>query len=145
MGGFGSVKLALQHPELFASVSALSGAIIPIGWEDLDRYSFMARYTLKRAFGDSREKNSLDANDPWTILRDLFFSEPPFQVELRAGSEDVYGLDGVAAQYGNLLNTHGVPTTVILEPGGHDWDYWRKAMQDILAWHARQFEYDSKR
>lgn len=145
MGGYGSVKLALKHPELFASVSALSGAIIPIGWKDLDRYSFMARYTLKRVFGDSEQKNALDANDPWTILRDLYFREPPFQVELRAGTEDVYGLDGVAAQYGNLLNEHGVPTTIILEPGGHDWDYWKRAMQDILAWHGRQFEYDSSR
>jgi S-formylglutathione hydrolase FrmB len=145
MGGYGSVKLALKHPAMFDSVSALSGALIPLGWDDLERYSLMARYTLKRVFGRSAEKNSLDANDAWSILRDLYFSEPPFQVELRASTEDVYGLDGVAAQYGNLLNEHGVPTTVILEPGGHDWDYWKRAMLDILAWHGRQFEYDSSR
>ena len=142
MGGYGAVKLALKNPRMFGSVSALSGAIIPFGWEDLKRYSFVARFTLKRIFGKSPEKNSLDANDAWTILFGLRFEEPPFAAHLRAGTEDVYGLDGVAAQYGNLLNEHGVPTTIVLEPGGHDWTYWRRGMREILRWHGEKFQYD---
>ncbi|MEP6994538.1 MAG: alpha/beta hydrolase family protein [Acidobacteriota bacterium] len=145
MGGYGAVKLALKHPDMFASVSSLSGALIPMGWEELPRYSFMARYTLERVFGRSAAQNSLDANDVWQILFPLQFREPPFSVSLRAGTEDVYGLDGVAAQYGNVLNEHGVPTTIVLEPGGHDWDYWRRAMPEILRWHGERFEYDSGR
>jgi S-formylglutathione hydrolase FrmB len=35
-----------------------------------------------------------------------------------------------------------VPTTVVLEPGRHDWSYWKHAMLDILAWHGARFEYD---
>ena len=146
MGGYGSVKLALTHPDFYGSVSALSGAIIPFSWEDLKRYSWVARYTLMRVFGRDAEKNSLDANDAWQILGRLQFDEskPPFAARLQAGTEDVYGLDGVASQYGNLLNEHGVPTTVLLEPGRHDWSYWRPAMQEILDWHAARFEYDSR-
>ena len=142
MGGYGAVKTALRHPELYGSVSSLSGALIPFGWDELARYSFVARYTLKRVFGDSRQDNVLDANDAWHVLWGLCFEAPPFAVELRAGTQDVYGLDGVAAQYGMLLNERGVPTTVVLEPGGHDWDYWKHAMLDILAWHGARFEYD---
>ncbi len=142
MGGYGAVKTALRHPGLYASVSSLSGAIIPFGWDELERYSFVARYTLKSVFGRSRQENSLDANDAWHILWGLCFAAPPFEVELRAGTEDVYGLDGVAAQYGILLNDAGVPTTVVLEPGRHDWSYWKHAMLDILAWHGARFEYD---
>ena len=142
MGGYGAVKTALRHPELYGSVSSLSGALIPFGWDELARYSFVARYTLKRVFGDSRQDNVLDANDAWHVLWGLCFQAPPFAVELRAGTQDVYGLDGVAAQYGMLLNERGVPATVILEPGGHDWDYWKHAMLDILAWHGARFEYD---
>lgn len=142
MGGYGAVKTALRHPGFYGSVSSLSGAIIPFGWDELDRYSFVARYTLKRVFGRSRQNNSLDANDAWRVLWGLCFETPPFEVELRAGTEDVYGLDGVAAQYGMLLNDRGVPTTVVLEPGGHDWRYWKRAMLDILAWHGARFEYD---
>jgi len=29
-------------------------------------------------------------------------------------------------------------------PGGHDWSYWRPAMQEILDWHAARFEYDAR-
>ena len=50
----------------------------------------------------------------------------------------------VAAQYGMLLNERGIPTTVLLEAGGHDWSYWKGAMLDILAWHGARFEYDRK-
>jgi S-formylglutathione hydrolase FrmB len=142
MGGYGAVKTALKHPEMFGTVSALSGALIPFGWKDLERYSFVARYTLKRVFGSSEDRNTLDANDVWTILFGLQFAQPPFSVHLRAGTEDVYGLDGVAAQYGNLLNEHGVPTTILLEPGGHDWVYWRRGMREILRWHGERFAYD---
>ncbi len=142
MGGYGAVKIALKHPGLYDSVSSLSGALIPFGWGELPRYSLVARYTLMRVFGRSERDNSLDSNDVWNILWGMCFEEPPFEVELRAGTEDFYGLDGVATQFGTLLNEHGVPTTVILEPGGHDWTYWRRAMMDILAWHGRRFEYD---
>ena len=141
MGGYGAVKTALRHPELYGSVSSCPGRSSRSAGTS-SRYSFVARYTLKRVFGDSRQDNVLDENDAWHVLWGLCFQAPPFAVELRAGTQDVYGLDGVAAQYGMLLNERGVPTTVILEPGGHDWDYWKHAMLDILAWHGARFEYD---
>jgi S-formylglutathione hydrolase FrmB len=143
MGGYGAVKTALRHAGSYGAVSSVSGAIIPFDWQELPRYSWIARFTLMRVFGRDREKNSLVENDAWRILWGLCFDAPPFVVELRAGTSDVYGLDHVAAQYGMLLNERGVPTTVVLEPGGHDWAYWRGAMRAILAWHGRRFEYDS--
>src|SRR5499427_682126 len=107
MGGYGAIKTALKHPDVYGSVSALSGAIIPFGWDELPRYSFVARWTLKRTFGGKKDDNSLDANDAWLMLWGLCFEEHPVlrcdEVELRAGSEDFYGLDRVAAQYGMLL------------------------------------------
>jgi S-formylglutathione hydrolase FrmB len=143
MGGYGAVKTALKHPDLYGAVSALSGAIIPFGWDELPRYNLVARFTLMRVFGRSKEDNVLDANDAWLMLWRLCFDAPPFEVELRAGAEDAYGLERVAAQYGMLLNERGVPTTVVIEPGGHDWDYWTGAMGDILDWHGARFEYDA--
>ncbi len=143
MGGYGAVKTALRHPELYGSVSSLSGALIPFGWEDLERYNFVARYSLKRIFGKDERDNSLDENDAWNVLWGKCFTVPPFAVHMRGGTSDVYGLERVAAQYGMLLNERGVPTTVVLEPGTHEWTYWRHAMMDILRWHGGRFEYDA--
>ncbi len=145
MGGFGAMKAALQHPEIYGTVSSVSGALIPLGWEDLKRYNWVARFTLMRIFGRDEKDNSLAENDPWNILWGLCFEKPPFIAHMRGGTEDVYGLERVAAQYGMLLNERGVPTTVVLEPGTHDWRYWRTAMRNILAWHGARFEYDPRR
>jgi S-formylglutathione hydrolase FrmB len=40
------------------------------------------------------------------------------------------------------MNEHGIPTEVVLEPGGHDWSYWRRALVSIAEWHAKKFAYD---
>ncbi len=145
MGGYGAFKLALKHPDLYGAVSSLSGALIPIEWDDLPRYNAFARWTLKRVFGSRRDDNALSANDIWVILGGAHFEAPPFAAHLRAGTEDIYGLNGVAAQFGSLLTEHGVPATIVLESGGHDWAYWRRAMMPLVAWHARMFAYDSNR
>jgi len=145
MGGYGAVKLAIKHPELYGSVSSLSGALIPFGWEDLKRYSFVARYTLKRVFGSKPDDNSLDANDVWRMLWAAHYDTPPFPLYLRGGTEDMYGLGRVAVQFAAFSHEHGFAATAVLEPGGHDWDYWRRALIGIFEWHASQFSYDSSR
>jgi len=144
MGGYGAMKTALKHPDLYGSVSALSGALIPFGWEDLERYSWIARWSLKRVFVRDRAHNSLADNDVWEILRRSHFPRSPFQACLRAGTEDDYRLDRVALQFGSFLNEHGVATTVVLEPGRHAWSYWRTAVLEVAQWHAGQFSYDQR-
>jgi S-formylglutathione hydrolase FrmB len=144
MGGLGAIKIALKHPGQYGSVSAISGALIPIGLEDIRRYGWVTRLTLKRVFGRHPDPETLSANDVWDLLRDAHFDRPPFVAHLRAGTDDFYGLDRVAAQYGTYMNEHGIPTEVVLEPGGHEWTYWRRALVPIAEWHAKQFSYDPK-
>ena len=145
MGGDGAFRMALKRPDLFGSVSALSGALIPFGADDLVRYNAFARWTITRVFGHPEGRNTLAENDVWQLLFHRRFDSPPFEAHLRAGTEDDYRLDQVAAQYGSTLIEHGVPTTIVLEPGRHDWSYWRHGMLSIAKWHARQFAYDSGR
>lgn len=144
MGGYGAVKIALKRPDLVGSVSSLSGALIPFAPEDLRRYNWFARWTLKRVFGRSPQDNSFAANDVWEILREKRFEAPPFAAHFRGGTEDMYGLDRVAAQFASFLTEHGAPATAVLEQGGHDWEYWRRGLIRICEWHAREFSYDPK-
>jgi S-formylglutathione hydrolase FrmB len=144
MGGYGAVKIALRHPDFAAAVSSLSGALIPFGQEDLKRYNFMARWTLRRVFGRSPTDNSLKENDVWQLLWASHFPKPPFSLYLRGGSEDIYGLGRVGAQFAAYSEEHGLQAVAVVEPGGHNWDYWRHAMIPICEWHARRFSYDSR-
>lgn len=138
MGGYGAVKIALKHPELYGSVSSLSGALFPMGWEDVDLVFFLARRQLHSVFGMSAADNSLAENDLWRILEGRRVTVP-FEVYLLAGTQDKYRLDRVAAQYASYLNRHGVRATAKLEPGIHDWPYWKHAFLDIARWHASIF------
>ena len=145
MGGYGVVKIALKYPDFYGSVSALSGALIPFGREDLKRYSFLARWTILHVFGRSRTDNTLAENDVWELLSASHFDTSPFPLYLRGGTEDVYGLGRVAAQFAAFAADHGIAATAVLEPGVHDWTYWRHALIPMARWHARQFSYDSER
>jgi len=142
MGAYAAVKTALKHPDLFGSVSSLSGPLVPISWEDLERYGSRMRSDLRRIFGDSPQDNSLAENDVWELARGRFEASP-FAVRLMAGTEDPYGLAGVAAQFGTFLNDQGISTTVVLSPGEHRWSYWGRALIEVCGWHANRFSYDS--
>jgi len=139
MGGYGSVKIALRHPAEYGSVSALSGAIIPMGWDDIEKVFFLARRQLHRVFGSSPTDNSLSENDAWKIAQSRENWHDPFEVFLLAGTEDKYHLDHVAAVYADVLNRRGIRATARLEPGVHDWPYWSNAFLEIAAWHGKRF------
>jgi S-formylglutathione hydrolase FrmB len=139
MGGYGSVKIALHHPGDYGSVSGLSAAVIPMQWKAVELLSFFARRQIHRVFGSSPSDNSLAENDVWQLLAARRRWDVPFEVFLLGGTEDKYGLGGAGAQYADFLNRHGIRATARLEPGVHDWPYWREAMMEIARWHGARF------
>ena len=136
MGGYGSFKIALKHPDIYGAVSSLSGALIPIEWDDLARYNSFARWTLRRVFGSSRQDNSLAANDVWEILRGLHFDRPPFRrpsarrrprrVRLERRRRAVRRLSDGARRPGDYRAGTGRPRLGLLAP--------RDAVHRRVAW-----------
>lgn len=138
MGGYGAVKAALRRPELYAEAGSLSGALIPWTWERLRDAPFYLRLPLERVFGRSADSNSLADNDIHRLLRELAASDAePSRLVLRAGSQDDYDLDDRSTTFAAIAQEVGVPVTLELEPGAHDWDYWRVSAVDLLTDHAR--------
>jgi S-formylglutathione hydrolase FrmB len=139
MGGYGAMKIALHHPGDYGSVSGLSAALISMDWKAVERISFFARRQLHRVFGSSPADNSFAENDVWRLAAARGRWDAPFDVFLLGGTQDKYGLGGVAAQYADFLNRHGIRATARIEPGVHDWPYWRDAMMEIARWHGERF------
>lgn len=138
MGGFGALKAALRRPELYASASSLSGALVPLDEEYLERTFFLNRWALRRAFG-SGARNTLARNDPWRLLDAFPPAAPKPALLLRCGTEDKYQLADVARRFHERALAGSFDSTLVLEPGDHEWSYWRKSAVEVIAWHAARF------
>jgi S-formylglutathione hydrolase FrmB len=119
MGGFGAVKLALHHPELFAFVGGISSAI------DVPRRAF----TLRRLH-QSRHYDSIFGpwgsptrhdNDPFVLVRAANPEGAPYFF-LTCGEQE--GLLAANREFADLLAQRRFHYEFHTGPGGHDWNQW---------------------
>jgi enterochelin esterase-like enzyme len=110
MGGYGAMNVAMQNPGVFGQVVSLAGYFVV---NDLSGMfggtpSVIARNTPSDHPWEARGMQVLldeDASDPEPLIR------------------------GQAAWMGGLLRKYGVPVTVQIQPGGHDWTYAMGALE----------------
>ncbi|MBO4207971.1 alpha/beta hydrolase [Micromonospora echinofusca] len=128
MGGYGAVKWALRHPDRFAAVASLSGALDIAGRGPDSAHPLDAR-VWHTVFGDRPVRGSdddvlhlLDSTDPARV--------PPLY--LACGTEDFLYEDNV--RFRTAARERGLPVTVDFGPGDHDWAYWDATIRDVLAW-----------
>lgn len=140
MGGYGSLHLALRHPELFGSVSAHSAALIAnlprvqIGTPGQDTVSRV----LGTAFGKPFDRGFWDRNSPFTLARNG--PRPAgMRVYFDCGTEDEFGFNAGAQAFHDLLVSRGVPHEFHLYPGGHNWEYFAQHIRASLEFHSRAF------
>lgn len=110
MGSFGAWHLMLERPDFFSSVSSLSGAFnrSPDGVTILNLYPRV------------------------TAAAESDVTLPPMY--LNCGSEDRLLRDNRDMRH--HLEKHGYPATLIeTGGGGHNWDFWKNAADELLAWH----------
>jgi S-formylglutathione hydrolase FrmB len=140
MGGYGSLRLAFAHPELFGSVSAHSPALIAkLPRAEFDRQdSFGVLRVLGSAFGNPFDAAFWERNSPFTIVRN---SPKPsgLAVYFDCGTEDDFGFYQGAKAFHDLLDSRGIPHEFHLYPGRHDWPYFAGHFPASLQFHSRAF------
>ncbi len=126
MGGYGALKWALRQPSRFAAAASLSGALDLAGRERSGDW----RPDLRdRVFGT--EPIARSADDLIWLLDQVDPRDLP-ALYVGCGTEDDLIEDNrafVAAAVGR-----GVDVTVDLGPGEHEWGYWDRTIQHVLAW-----------
>jgi putative tributyrin esterase len=126
MGGYGAFKLALRRPERFAAAASLSGALdlarILRDREDSDDPRMM-----KRLFGDAPVAGTDD--DLFALLATAKAAPPLY---LSCGIDDALIGDNYAFEL--ACAEHGIDLTTDYGPGEHEWGYWDRTIQDVLAW-----------
>jgi S-formylglutathione hydrolase FrmB len=110
MGGYGAMNIAMQHPGVFGQVVSIAG--------------YFVVNDLSEMFGDVTAvvARNTPSTHPWQA-RGL-------PVLLDEDASDANPLiRGQAASMGGLLRKYGVPATVHVQPGTHDWTYAMSALR----------------
>ena len=131
LGGFGAYKMALDKPEHFSASASLSGVMnINALWEQQkDNASYVRGAQL--VYGSPQQVtgsiNDLVCQMEYRIQEQSIL--PRFYME--CGSNDfMYPINHDFKERFSSL----VDLTWYEEPGNHDWAYWDKGLQRMLAW-----------
>ncbi|HXG85144.1 MAG TPA: alpha/beta hydrolase family protein [Pyrinomonadaceae bacterium] len=138
MGGYGSIKFGLKHPEKFALVGSFSGALnaasltdklLGSGWKTLTD-SIMSVYGAENS-------PTRSANDVFRIVRDMPAAKNkklPF-IYFDCGTED--GLIASNREFSTLLLEKKVRHEFRQLPGKHDWTFWNAQIEEFLELSGR--------
>lgn len=128
MGGYGAVRWGLRAPELFAVTGGLSPAVQQLARRSSETLPLLVRPAFRRVFGAGHASGAYREHDLASILLDTpgLAARAP-ELILRCGTEDEYLLADVSTFFHRLVKALGGRSELLLEPGGHDWDYWRTA------------------
>ncbi|HEV7891614.1 MAG TPA: alpha/beta hydrolase family protein [Pyrinomonadaceae bacterium] len=136
MGGYGSMKFALKHPELFAFAASMSGALAVASWTPDQRIPEFVRPSVIRVYGDAGSDARLE-NDVYKLVRELSPERAkalPF-LYLDCGTEDF--LINNSRDFSALLIEKKVAHEFRELPGTHSWPYWDRQVQEVLRLAAR--------
>ena len=142
MGGYGALRFAFAYPDLFASVSAQSAALITQPPKELNRDlntgGPIARL-LGRVFGNPINLAHWEANNPFVLARKNRIQLKHQSIYFNCGQEDEYGFADGAQKLHKQLVAEGVSHEFHLYPGGHDADYFLSHLGETLQFHWRAF------
>jgi S-formylglutathione hydrolase FrmB len=139
MGGYGSLHLGFRHPELFASVSALSAAVIekPPSVTVNDSPESGRLRLFGDIFGSPLDRAYWDRNSPLTLARTADLAR--VSIYFACGAQDDYGFNVGAETLHNALATRHIPHEFHIDPGGHDWNFFSGHLPASLQFHSRAF------
>jgi putative tributyrin esterase len=119
MGGFGAIKLALRHPDLFAFAGGISSAIdVPSRPFSLKR---IRQWEGHKAIFGPWGSPARRQNDPFVLARSADPQKAPF-LFLTCGEQE--GLLPPSRQFAALLERRHFRYEFHTAPGGHDWNQW---------------------
>jgi S-formylglutathione hydrolase FrmB len=140
MGGYGALKIAMKHPDMFGSASAHSAVLL----QDLSAAKVsagrLARFQamFNKIYGIDQDLNYWEANNPMTLAKDTKKLNG-LKLYFDCGTEDDYGFDVGTRQLDDMLTKAGYAHESHLYPGHHGWDYAMLHTNESLLFHWKVF------
>jgi S-formylglutathione hydrolase FrmB len=135
MGGYGALRVAFAHPELFSSVSAQSAALIAEPPHQAESG------LLGTVFGNPIDVHHWNENSPFILAKRnrTAIRTSGLSIYFNCGREDEFGLDRGAKELHRQLQAEGIQHEYHLYPGNHGAEYFLAHLGEALLVHSRVF------
>jgi putative tributyrin esterase len=143
MGGYGALRIAFGHPELFGAVSSHSGALMrepPQGVNAEASSGNVLAQMFTSVFGDPIDRKFWNRNSPFVLARLHAASLRTMKIYFDCGTEDSFGFYRGATELHQTLDSLKIPHEFHLYPGGHNSSYLRAHRDASFEFHWREFE-----
>lgn len=142
MGGYGALRFAFAHPELFSAVSAQSAALITESPQELNAVSQSGAPLLSvlgPVFGRPIDVRHWNENDPLVLVEKNVTALRGQAIYFNCGQADNYGFEkGAAALHEELAKEH-VKHEYHPYPGDHSITYFLSHFEEVMKFHSRAF------
>jgi S-formylglutathione hydrolase FrmB len=142
MGGFGALRFAFAHPELFSAVSAQSAALITESPQQLDAASQTGvpiLTVLGPVFGKPIEARHWNENNPLLLAKKNAEGLKKMAIYFNCGQDDNYGFEKGAAELHNELQREHIPHEYHAHPGDHSLTYFLSHFDEVMEFHSKAF------
>ena len=142
MGGYGALRFAFAHPEMFSAVSAQSPALITESPQELDTASSSGApmgKVMAAAFGNPIAVRHWSENSPCVLANRHATTLRHLAIYFNCGEDDNYGFEKGAAALRNQLQKEGVKHEYHLYSGDHSLSYFLAHFPEVMEFHSRAF------
>jgi S-formylglutathione hydrolase FrmB len=142
MGGYGALRFAFAHPELFSAVSAQSAALITQTPQELSaggRSNGPLGELLGSAFGQPIDVPHWQHNSVFALAKEDQAGLRKLAIYFNCGQQDDFGFEEGAAALHHQLRAEGVKHEYHSYPGDHSLTYFLSHMGEVMEFHSRVF------
>jgi len=129
MGGYGALRLALAHPDVFVSATSHSGA----AGLNADQVGEERRAAFKRIFGSEYRGTKHDVVALAEKVKKSARHKPKLRID--CGRDDTLFKNNQALHA--ALEKMGYKHEYAEFPGDHNWDYWDEHIREALEFHCK--------
>ena len=142
MGGYGALRFAFAHPEMFSAVSAQSAALITQTPQELSsagRSGTPLGRLMGPPFGEPINVAHWNENSVFVLAKKNQTGLRNQAIYFNCGDQDDFGFEDGAAALHKQLQSEGVKHEYHPYPGDHSLTYFLSHMGEVMEFHSRAF------
>jgi S-formylglutathione hydrolase FrmB len=142
MGGYGALRFAFAHPEIFSAVSAQSAALITETLEKLNAATNTGSPllgVLGPVFGKPIDVGHWNANSAFLLAKRHAAELRKLLIYFNCGQQDNYGFEKGNAALDRELSEEHIKHEYHAYPGDHSITYFLSHFAEVMEFHSRAF------